>query len=291
MAVVLITGTSSGIGLATALQFARSGNKVYATMRNPDTGAGALKAAAAAEGLKLNIAQLDVTDPLSVERAVDAILVAEGRIDVLVNNAGIGPLSVVERTTDAGAHELFETNFFGALRMMRAVLPGMREQRSGTIVNISSVAGKVAAMGSGLYAASKHALEALSESVALETRPFGIRVAIIEPGFFKTPIIDKAMGGLHLDEASPYAVAESRVAAIYGQGGTIGGEPEAVAQIIENAVTTKEPKLRYTAGVDAEVFINGRFAGSDEDWLTFGDEKSDEEFWADFARRFPMPTA
>ena len=227
----------------------------------------------------------------SVERAVDAILVAEGRIDVLVNNAGIGPLSIVERTTDAGAHELFETNFFGALRMMRAVLPGMREQRSGTIVNISSVAGKVAAMGSGLYAASKHALEALSESVALETRPFGIRVAIIEPGFFKTPIIDKAMGGLHLDEASPYAVAESRVAAIYGQGGTIGGEPEAVAQIIENAVTTKEPKLRYTAGVDADVFINGRFAGTDEDWLTFGDEKSDEEFWADFARRFPMPTA
>ncbi len=291
MAVVLITGTSSGIGLATALQFARSGNKVYATMRNPDTGAGALKSAAAAEGLKLHIAQLDVVDPASVERAVDAILVAEGRIDVLVNNAGIGPLSIVERTTDAGAHELFETNFFGALRMMRAVLPEMREQRSGTIINISSVAGKVAAMGSGLYAASKHALEAISESVALETRPFGIRVAIIEPGFFKTPIIDKAMGGLHLDEASPYAVAESRVAAIYGQGGTIGGEPDAVAKIIENAVTTTEPRLRYTAGVDADVFIKGRFAGTDEDWLRFGDEKSDEEFWADFARRFPMPTA
>ena len=291
MAVVLITGTSTGIGLATALQFARSGNKVYATMRSPDTGAAALKAAAKAENLKINVAQLDVTNAASVERAVDAILVQAGRIDVLVNNAGIGPLSVIERTTDAGAHELFETNFFGALRLIRAVLPGMREQGSGTIVNISSVAGKVAAQGSGLYAASKHALEALSESLALETRQFGIRVAIIEPGFFKTPIIDKAVDGIHLDAASPYAVNEQRIAAIYGQGGTIGGEPETVAQIIENAVTTTDPKLRYTAGVDADVFIRGRFAGTDEDWLPFGDEKSDDEFWADFARRFPMPTA
>jgi NAD(P)-dependent dehydrogenase (short-subunit alcohol dehydrogenase family) len=260
-------------------------------MRNPDTGSAELEAAAKAENLKINIAQLDVNDNASVERAVDAVLVEAGRIDVLVNNAGIGPLSVVERTTDAEAHEIFETNFFGALRMIRAVLPGMREQRSGTIVQISSVAGKVAAQGSGLYAASKHALEALSESLALETRQFGIRVAIIEPGFFKTPIIGKATGALHLDGSSPYAVSEARVAAIYGQGGTIGGEPETVAQIIENAVTTADPKLRYTAGVDADVFIRGRFAGTDEDWLPFGDEKSDEEFWADFARRFPMPTA
>jgi len=290
MAVVLITGTSTGIGLATALQFARSGNKVYATMRNPETGSAALKAAAAAEKLKLNIMQLDVTDPASVERAVDNILVEAGRIDVLVNNAGLGPLSVIERTTDAGAHELFETNFFGPLRLMRAVLPGMREQGSGTIVNVSSVAGKVAAMGSGLYAASKHALEAISESVALETRPFGIRIAIVEPGFFKTAIIDKATSALHLDEASPYAAAESRVAAIYGSAHTSGGDPATVAEAIERAVTTKAPVLRYPVGIDATVFINGRFAGTDEDWLTFGDEKSDDEFWADFARRFPMPT-
>ena len=291
MAVVLITGTSSGIGLATALQFARSGNKVYATMRNPETGSAALKAAAAAENLKLNIMQLDVTDPASVERAVDNILVEAGRIDVLVNNAGLGPLSVIERTTDAGAHELFETNFFGALRMMRAVLPGMREERSGTIVNVSSVAGKVAGMGSGLYAASKHALEAISESTALETRPFGIRVAIIEPGFFKTAIIDKATSAIHLDDASPYAAAERRISAIYGSANSIGGDPATVAEVIEHAVTTKEPVLRYPVGIDATVFINGRFAGTDEDWLTFGDEKSDDEFWADFARRFPMPTA
>ena len=291
MAVVLITGTSTGIGLATALQFARSGNTVYATMRNPGTGAAALKAAAAAENLKINIAQLDVNDTASVDRAVAAVLAEAGRIDVLVNNAGVGPLSVIERTTDAGAHELFETNFFGALRLIRAVLPGMRERRSGTIVNVSSVAGKVAAMGSGLYAASKHALEALSESVALEARPFGIRVAIVEPGFFKTPIIGKATGAISLDEASPYADVERRISMIYGSGATTGGEPETVAQVIENAVTTSDPKLRYTVGVDADVFISGRQGGTDEDWLTFGDEKSDEEFWADFARRFPMPTA
>ncbi len=291
MAVVLITGTSTGIGLATALQFARSGNTVYATMRNPDAGSAALKAAAAAEDLKVNIAQLDVTDAASVDRAVAAVLAEAGRIDVLVNNAGVGPLSVIERTTDAGAHEIFETNFFGALRMMRAVLPGMREQRSGTIVNVSSVAGKVAAMGGGLYAASKHALEALSESVALETRPFGIRVAIVEPGFFKTPIIGKATGAISLDEASPYADVERRISMIYGSGATIGGEPETVAEAIEHAVTTSDPRLRYRVGVDADVFINGRFAGTDEDWLTFGDKMTEEEFWADFARRFPMPTA
>ena len=291
MAVVLITGTSTGIGLATALQFARSGNQVYATMRNPDTGATALKAAAAAEGLKLKIAQLDVTDPASVERAVDAVLVEAGRIDVLVNNAGVGDLSVIERTTEAGARAMFETNFFGPLRLIRAVLPEMRERRSGTIVNVSSVAGKVTAMGNGLYSASKHALEAVSEAVALETRPFGIRVVIIEPGFFKTPIIGKATGAIKLDKASPYAVVEHRIAMIYGSADTTGGDPATVAEAIEHAVTASEPKLRYTVGVDADVFINGRFAGTDEDWLAFGNEMTEEEFWADFARRFPMPTA
>ncbi len=287
MAVTLITGTSTGIGMATALQLARKGHAVYATMRNPDRGGAALREAA--EGLTLHIAQLDVDDPSSCERAVADVLRAEGRIDVLVNNAGIGDLSVVERTTDAAAHAMFETNFFGSLRLIRAVLPGMRGQRSGAIVNVSSVAGKVAGMGSGLYAASKHALEAVSESLALETRAFGIRVVLIEPGFFKTPIIDKATGAIGLDESSPYADAERRIHAIYSSAHAIGGDPQAVAEAIEHAITTDSPKLRYLVGADAEVFVNGRFAGTDEDWVDFGREMSEDEFWAEFARRFPMP--
>jgi NAD(P)-dependent dehydrogenase (short-subunit alcohol dehydrogenase family) len=291
MPVTLITGTSTGIGQATALHLARKGHDVYATMRDPPRGAAPLLDAAKAEGLKLHVSRLDVTAATSCESAVADVLAKAGRIDVLVNNAGIGDLSVVEYTTDDMAREMFETNVFGPLRLMRAVLPGMRERGSGTIVNVSSVAGRVASMGAGLYAGTKHALEAISESVALETRPFGIRVAIIEPGFFNTPIIGKATGAITLDLESPYADAERRIAMIYGSATETGGDPATVAEAIEHAISTTDPTLRYLVGVDARVFVDGRHNDTDEGWLTFGDKKTDDEFWADFARRFPMPTA
>lgn len=289
MTVSLITGTSTGIGFATGLQFARKGHRVYATMRDPERRSGPLRDAAAKEGLEINVAQLDVDDEASVGRAVRDILNREGRIDVLVNNAGLGSLCVVERTTDEMARQIFETNLFGTLRCIRAVLPGMRERRSGTIVNVSSVAGLVTGFGHGLYSGSKHALEAVSEALALEVRKFGIRVAIIEPGFFATPIIDKATAGLPLDEQSPYSDVERRTRDLYAQGKENAGDPLAVAEVIEQAVSTSEPKLRYRVGADALVFADGRRRMKDEEYLDMGREMTDEAYWQEFQKRFPMP--
>lgn len=290
MTVAIITGTSTGIGFETALQLARAGHDVYATMRSPERGQASLIAAARAEDLALTVLQLDVDDNRSVDRAIAEVLAKANQIDVLVNNAGIGDLCVLEQTTDEMAHTMFETNFFGALRMIRAVLPAMRERHSGTIVNVSSVAGRVASMGSALYAASKHALEAASESLALEMKPFGIRVAIIEPGFFNTPIIGKATSTIGFDETSPYLVTERRMHAIYSSATVNGGDPRVVAEAIEHAISTNEPKLRYLVGADAQVFADGREKVSDENWLEFGREMSEDEFWTEFATRFPMPS-
>lgn len=289
MTVTIITGTSTGIGFETALQLARAGHEVYATMRSPERGSAALLAAARAEDLSLAVLQLDVDDNRSVESAVAEVLAKAKQIDVLVNNAGIGDLCVLEQTTDEMAHAMFETNFFGALRMIRAVLPAMRERRNGTIVNVSSVAGRVASMGSALYAASKHALEAASESLALEVKPFGVRVAIIEPGFFNTPIIGKATSTIAFDETSPYVITERRIHAIYSSASVIGGNPRVVAEAIEHAIATDDPKMRYLVGVDAQVFADGRENVTDENWLEFGREMSEDAFWAEFAERFPMP--
>jgi NAD(P)-dependent dehydrogenase (short-subunit alcohol dehydrogenase family) len=290
MPVTLITGTSSGIGFAAALHLAHAGHTVYATMRDPDRGGPPLREAAAKHGVTLRIQQLDVTDAASCDRAVAAILAEAGQIDVLVNNAGVGELSVLEKTTDDQARRMYETNVIGPLRLIRLVLPGMRDRRTGTIVNISSVAGRVAPMCHGLYSGSKHALEAMSESLALEMRPFGIRVALIEPGLFKTVMVAVAAAA-ELDPASPYADPERRMTAIYANAQQTGGDPQVVAEAIEHAITTSEPRLRYPVGVDAPVFIKGRQDDTDEGWLEFGRRMSDAEFWSEFARRFPMPTA
>jgi NAD(P)-dependent dehydrogenase (short-subunit alcohol dehydrogenase family) len=288
--VTLITGTSTGIGFATAVLLSSKGYNVYATMRDPARSGEALEKAAKDARGALRIAALDVTDPAACERVVKDIIAKEGNIDVLINNAGIGDLQVVEDATDAIAKEMFETNFFGPLRLIRAVLPRMRERRSGTIVSVSSVAGQIAGMGQSIYCATKHALEALSESLALEVREFGIRIAIIEPGLFKTEIVRKAVDHLVLDDASPYAASERRIRSIYAQGNEMGGEPPTVAEAILHAIETDEPKLRYLVGIDAPVFVEGRRALTDEEWVDFGAPMSDDDFWVLFAKTFPMPT-
>ena len=287
MAVILITGTSTGIGRETALHLAERGHTVYASMRSLDRAA-PLRAAAAARAVSPHILQLDVTDAGSVERAVAGVLAAEGRIDALVNNAGIGTLGSTEFTSDEDAHAVFETNYFGALRMIRAVLPAMRAQGSGAIVNISSVVGRIAPGGMGAYPASKWALEAACEALAQEVTSMGIRVALVEPGFIVTPILDKALDSLTPDPASPYADIERRISMIFGQARVTGGTPRQVAETIAHAITTGEPRLRYPVGVDAHALIPNRARMSDEDWVALGRRQTDEQYFTEFAARFPM---
>ena len=289
--ITLITGASTGLGQATALHLARKGHRVFATMRSPERGGGALVAAAKAEGLQLTVSRMDVTDDASVRAGVDAALKDAGQIDVVVNNAGLGDLGAVELTTDEQTRAMFETNVFGPIRVARAALPSMRARGSGTIVNISSIAGLVVGAGNGLYAGTKHALEAISEALALEVLQYGIHVAIIEPGFFATPIIDKAVGSVPgAAGEGPYANVERRMAGIYMGGKAAAQDPQLVAEMIEQAIATGAPKLRYRVGVDAEVFATQRPQMSDEEYVqAFGRVQTDEEFFAEFVRVFPMP--
>jgi NAD(P)-dependent dehydrogenase (short-subunit alcohol dehydrogenase family) len=254
VAVVLITGCSSGFGKLAALHFARKGDTVYASMRNTAKGA-ELEQARDAENLKLNVIELDVTDDASVTSTVKRVLAAEGAIDVLVNNAGIGAQGPVEETADDEAKEIFETNFFGALRVARAVIPAMRERKSGTIVNISSLAGRVVPPFDAIYSASKHALEAVTEGLYYELHPFGVRVLAIEPGGFETSIGETRRVPRTYTEGSPYAELHQRFEQSLTRLPTGGarGDPQAVAEAIYDAVHDKEPKLRYLVGQDAEM--------------------------------------
>jgi len=177
MSNALVTGTSTGIGLATAVTLARAGHTVIATMRNPASGAGEIQGIAAQEGLALTVLPLDVDD----DESVRACFARVGPVDVLVNNAGVGVHGSVEELPIAEFKRAMETNFFGALRCIQAVVAGMRERRHGLIVNVTSVAGRLSNAPQAPYSASKWALEAASEALAQEVKPFGVRVAIVEP--------------------------------------------------------------------------------------------------------------
>ncbi len=285
MTVTLVTGASTGIGRATALHFARAGHTVFASMRTPDTSGDALRRAAEEEQLDLALVTLDVDQSESVDSAVGDILARTGRIDVLVNNAGVTKLTSVEEVPVEEAQAVFETNVFGVLRMMQAVLPGMRERREGTIVNVSSVAGRIVSAGHGIYAASKYALEALSEAIAIETKRFGIRVIVIEPGFISTPILDKGTAGQIGD--GPYAPHLRRMQALYLNARGGADPPEVVAELIAEALDDPNPRFRYLAGKGAPPVIDGRARMTDEEWIDMGREMTDEEYWAESARRFP----
>jgi NAD(P)-dependent dehydrogenase (short-subunit alcohol dehydrogenase family) len=271
---VLITGSSTGIGFATAIHFARAKYQVYAGLRNPKQ-AEHLQAAIDS-GLPIQMVQLDVDDDTSVTNAVEEVRRKAGNVDVLVNNAGIsggGPLEFVPIET---AKQVFETNYFGAIRTIRAVLPQMRERQSGAIVNITSLAGRLASGGSGHYTASKFALEAASECLAIEVRPYGIRVAIIEPGVIATPIFTKAQP-INLD-GNPYATPLRRMMKFFEAQLSQPTWPEAVAVVVQEAVESDSPKLRYTVGKDTELLFKMRQQVSDEEWIGSGLLSDDELF-------------
>jgi NAD(P)-dependent dehydrogenase (short-subunit alcohol dehydrogenase family) len=287
MSITLITGTSSGIGKATALHLAGRGHKVYASMQTLDQGQ-ELVADANDRRVSVELLALDVDDDESVQAAVANVLQREGRIDVCINNAGIAFLGAIERSDSAIIRQMFETNFFGALRVTRAVLPTMRKQRSGTIVNISSAASHVALPCLGMYSATKSALETVSESLAGEVYHFGIRVVLIEPGFVVTPILRRGLESFQLDEHSPYYDSERHTYAIFAQGEQTGSHPSVVAEAIEAAINDPERRFRYRVTPDAEVLIDGRARMADEEWVAMGRHASDEEYFGEFAARFPM---
>ncbi len=283
--VVFVTGSSTGIGEATALHFARLGDTVYATMRTPDRSGDTLRVASRLEGLDLTLLELDVNDHRSVTRAVGAALERSQRIDVLVNNAGIGSLTSVEAVPMEDAKAVFETNVFGALRTIQAILPGMRSRGSGTIVNVTSIAGRLASGGHGVYSASKYALEALSEALAIETGKHGLRVIIIEPGFISTPILDKASNPPETNDPDGELLA--RMQGLYAHARANADPPAVVAQAIDRALLDPEPRLRYVVGAGAKGTVLGRAAMSDEDWLEQGRALTPEEYRQWQERVFP----
>ena len=282
MSVVLITGASSGIGLATALHFARHGYTVYAGLRNP-AGADELHKTVAAEALPITPVRIDVDVDDSVRQGVQEVLDRAGCIDVLVNNAGVGGGGPIELVPLEAARRTFETNYFGAIRMIQAVVPGMRERRSGAIVNITSLAGRVTWAAHGHYSASKHALEAASEALAMEVRPYNIRVAIIEPGVILTPIFSKRTKNAPTDH---YEVPIRRLRRFFENRLRDPVLPNVVAEAVMTAVETDNPKLRYLVGEDAEVIAPKRRETTDEEWVGDGSEMTDEEFGDRMRKRY-----
>lgn len=260
MASVVITGCSKGIGLETALAFARAGYKVHATMRNPAK-APALAEMAAKEKLPIAVYAMDVDSDESVRDAIAGI-VKSGPIDVLVNNAGVEARGSVEELPLAVFREVMETNYFGALRCIQAVVPGMRERKSGCIINVSSVAGRISNPPLTAYCASKWALEALSEGLAGEMKTFNVRVALVEPG-----IIDTAMARRIGDPPSQSLYGqEARFTALFSNSLKTPVPPSLVAaKILE--VAQSGWKVRHPVGPDAIPLLQFRSKMSDEEWV------------------------
>ena len=259
---VLITGSNSGIGRATAELLAGKGYKVFASMRNLDKGRD-LAEAAEKNGWDVTLLRLDVRDEGSVAEAIEQA----GRLDVLVNNAGFEVWGPLEEMSVQNIIDQFDTNVYGPFRTINAVLPGMRQRGGGVIVNVSSVAGRVAAPLNGAYAASKWALEALTESLHYEAGHFGVRFHIVEPGGVETPFPDnrQLIGAAAGDESSPYApmLAEWLKAAEKLNPGGPASKPEDVANAIVEAIETGD-KLRYPVGADANMVLMARKAMDDE---------------------------
>ena len=271
MSVVLITGCSSGIGLATAITVAKSGHKVYATMRHPLRAA--LPSLFENQLSSVKLLALDVTDDFSVKNAVNQVLKQEGTIDVLVNNAGVSGLGAVEELSLDVFKKDMEINYFGTIRCIKAVLPSMRERKSGTIINISSVAGKVYSNFHGTYSSSKAALEALSECLAQEVNNFGIRVALVEPGVTDTSIFSK---GYQMPKQTNYPNIK-RFLSMFAASVDNHVQPEAVSNVILDIIEGRSTKFRNPATPDAGPFLAWRASQTDEQWIA--STSIDDETW------------
>jgi NAD(P)-dependent dehydrogenase (short-subunit alcohol dehydrogenase family) len=256
--VVIVTGSSSGIGLESALLLARNGYNAYATMRSPEKDT-SIKTAVQKEGLPIRVVQLDVTDDSSVKNAVDHIISEAGRIDVLVNNAGYGLGGALEDLSMEEIKSQYETNLFGLIRVTQAVLPTMRKQRSGRILNLSSGAGLFGYPGGSAYVSTKFAVEGLSESIGYELEPFGIKVILIEPGFIRTNFANvMVVAKKAQDPASPYSGLMQKIMASASELAKNASDAELVANVILDAASNPNPRLRYLVGKDVESWVAGK---------------------------------
>jgi NAD(P)-dependent dehydrogenase (short-subunit alcohol dehydrogenase family) len=274
---VLITGCSSGIGRATAELLGRDGWAVYATARRLET----IEDLATA-GCRL--VQLDVCDEVSMQAAIEIVERERGAVDVLVNNAGYGQEGAVEDVPVAELRRQFETNLFGPHRLTRLVLPGMRHKGWGRIVNVSSMGGKVTFPGGGAYHASKHALEAISDALRYEVRPFGVDVVVIEPGLVKTRFGETSVGAIDTvsSDSSPYRDFNAGLASVVGGAyegpmARLAVEPEAVARVIEKSIRARHPRARYVVPGFVRLLLFARRILPDRMWD------------AALRRRFPVP--
>lgn len=274
--VVLITGASSGIGRATAELLAKNGFRVYGTTRkpvaeNPVTENGASSEAGQdpcesgkdtgdtgkdANGGFIKMVQLDVCDDQSVKKAVDYIMEREGTIDILINNAGFGIAGAIEDTSIEEAGRQFDTNFFGVLRMCRALLPIMREKKRGLIINVSSVAGQLSIPYQSMYSASKYALEALTEALRIEVRPFGIRATMVEPGDTKTDFTrNRQYTAAAASDSSVYRERFEKAINTMIKDEMNGPTPEVVARVILKLIGKANPPIRVTVGFQYKAIL------------------------------------
>jgi NAD(P)-dependent dehydrogenase (short-subunit alcohol dehydrogenase family) len=289
MTISVVTGANSGIGRATAIYLAQQGHAVYGTVRSVDKAA-KLQAMAADGGVEVNLIELDVADDESV-RAGFARILGEtgGRVDVLVNNAGIGGNAVAEECPPSIYLDVMNVNLCGAVRCLQQVLPGMRARRSGTIVNITSIAGRIAALAQSPYVTSKWAFEGLSEGLAQELAPFGIRVVIIEPGVTKSAIFAKNIDAPN--QTGAYDDHYRRMFQFYAVGHGQATDPFEVARLIHHAVTTDEPQLRHAVSWAGPEIVAGRSAMSDETWVALGACADDADYYAAFQSAFGLDIA
>ena len=277
--VAVVTGANSGIGRATALHLAQQGYHVFGTVRSLDK-ANKLQARANELGVTVELIEMDVADDASVQRGFADIFLATDRIDVLVNNAGIGGNGVVEESTSQMYHDAFNVNVVGAIRCTQQVLPNMRERKSGTIVNITSVVGKFAAIAQAPYVASKWAFEGVSEELAQEVAPFGIRVVIIEPGVTKSSIFAKNIDAPN--QSGAYDAHYRRMFAFYAAGITNATPAEEVGAVIHHAITTDTPQLRYACSWAGPEIVAGRAKQSDIEWVAMAASEHDADYFDAF---------
>lgn len=281
MKTALITGTSKGIGLETTLVFARAGYKVFATMRNPEM-ASDFKQIISNESLDIAISKMDVDSDTSVNQCINSIIEKNGQIDVLVNNAGIERHGSIEEMTIDDFEAIMNTNYLGVLRCTKSILPQMRKNRNGCIINVASVAGHIANSPLGGYAASKHALEAISEALAQEVKPFNIKVYIVEPGIINTQMATN----IAVDSGSIYPHSK-RFAGLFAASLKNPTPPSLVADKILEVAESNSWKLRHPVGPDAEPFIQWRASMSDEQWVDWN-SANDEDWYKSVEQDFGL---